>query len=632
MDNSSDKLPRPQPLNSHIYVCHHQPGSYFEDACFRPIQVGAATNADHDLGLLRDDTGTHISDKNPTFCELTALYWAWKNDTDADWIGLMHYRRFLDFTGADHRPDTHGCVNVNHVDASTFDRFGLNAATVQPLIASQPDIQAILPKKWHVKNAGYKNLAQQYAHAPHHFEKDLALLRTVLEACYPESIQHYDAVMNSAEGYFTNLFVLRKPLFDAYCEWLFTILFEVEKRLDMTNYSRAAKRVLGYLSERLFNVFIAQQNLVSPLNVIELERIFIQSKKEKINHPPKRCTQNAVSIVTAADNQFVPHVAAFMASVQDNLDKNRPLDLIVLDGGIPLEERRLLERQFHAHGPGRLTFLSCADYFTDIPLHAHFSAATFYRLSLGELLRNHERVIYLDADTIVLGDLAELYDMDLGDNVIGAVPDIIMRSFVARGVPALREAGGAPAGRYLKEWVGLGNRVNDYFQAGLILIDLDRYRTTRLREAAYADLKSKRYWFLDQDVLNKHLLGQVKFLDLSWNVVNVSIDIINGLEQDLAAKVREVFAAPRIVHYAGHKAKPWHCAHAPLAHFYWYYLRQTFWYEAVTLHRSSFSSTLDAELKRSLFYRGARAIWRRLPNTAQQRLFWLRDKIIQFAV
>ncbi|MCO8612953.1 glycosyltransferase family 8 protein [Burkholderia multivorans] len=606
----------------HIYVCHHKPGPSFSDGCFLPIQVGAA-KAPMDLGMLRDDVGDQISAKNNTFCELTALYWAWKNDPDAKWIGLMHYRRLLDFTGARHTPDAHGCVNYAALDDATITKLGLTGDAVASAIASKPGLLAILPDKWSVRNAGSRNLHTHYVNAAHHFEKDLEVLREVVGELYPADLVHYDEVMNGHDGYFTNIFVLRRDVFDEYCEWLFAILFEVERRLDLTNYSMAARRVFGYMSERLFNVFAARK-FTSADTHVELERVFVQDQKAPY-HAPARLDGEAVSVVTASDGKFVPHLAAFMASVQSNLAADKQLDLIVLDGGIPADQRALLQRQFRESGPGRLTFVACAELFSDIPVHAHFSAATFYRLSLGELLANHDRVVYVDADTVVLDDLSTLYDMDMEGNAAAAVPDVIMRSFVATGVPAMREAGGARAGEYLKNWLGMGERVSDYFQAGLIVIDLRRFREMNIRDKAYDDLISKRYWFLDQDVLNRHLLGDVKFLDLSWNVVNVSMDVISGLTTDLAAKVKEVFAAPKMVHYAGFEAKPWNNAAAPLAHFYWYYLRKTFWYEAVIERRPLSAPTMDAGLRRGPMYRGARAVWRRLPNRIQRQLFWARD-------
>nr|WP_043226562.1 DUF4422 domain-containing protein [Burkholderia glumae] len=610
----------------HIYVCHHKPGpATVSDACFRPIQVGAARSS-IDLGMTRDDTGDNISLRNGTFCELTALYWAWKNDRDAQWIGLMHYRRFLDFSGATHDLDAHGCANYDRLDDATVNALGLKASRVEALLAARPGLAAVLPQKWSVRNAGAGTLRDHYAKAAYHHESDLAVLRTVIGDLYPADLEYFDAAMNASEGYFTNIFVLRRDLFDEYCRWVFTLLFEVERRLDLTNRCIAAQRVFGYLSERLFNAF-ANRRLADPASHIDLERVFVRDVPAPYR-APMRLAGDAVSVVTASDNNFVAHLAASMTSMQANLDAHRELDLIVLDGGIHADQRALLERQFRLNGRGRLTFVACEHMFTEVPLHAHFSAATFYRLSLGELLTNHDRVVYVDADTVVLGDLATLYDMELGDRAVGAVPDIIMRSFAIGGVPALKEAGGARAQDYLRDWLGMGERGNEYFQAGLMVMDLTALREMNLRERACRDLTSKRYWFLDQDVLNRHLLGRVKFLDLSWNVVSVSMEVSDRLDANLSEKVREVFATPQMVHYAGFEAKPWNNASAPLAHFYWYYLRRTFWYEAVVERRELTAPTLDASINRSRFYRLARKIWRRMPYFMQRRLFWLRDRML----
>lgn len=83
-------------LNVKLLLCHHKESPYIKNECILPIQVGKA-NKDFTLSYcVGDDTGDNISEKNPFWCELTALYWAWKN-LDADYYGLMHYRRFLSF-------------------------------------------------------------------------------------------------------------------------------------------------------------------------------------------------------------------------------------------------------------------------------------------------------------------------------------------------------------------------------------------------------------------------------------------------------------------------------------------------------------------------------------------------------
>ena len=82
-----------------LYTAYHKTAPLLASASVRPIHVGAARAKAPLAGMIGDDTGQNISDQNREYCELTALYWAWKNDTEATHIGLMHYRRVLDFAG-----------------------------------------------------------------------------------------------------------------------------------------------------------------------------------------------------------------------------------------------------------------------------------------------------------------------------------------------------------------------------------------------------------------------------------------------------------------------------------------------------------------------------------------------------
>lgn len=79
-----------------ILVAAHKKYWMPDDSVYLPIQVGAALHSA--LGYVPDNTGYNISDKNPNYCELTALYWAWKN-LECEYIGLCHYRRYFGHTG-----------------------------------------------------------------------------------------------------------------------------------------------------------------------------------------------------------------------------------------------------------------------------------------------------------------------------------------------------------------------------------------------------------------------------------------------------------------------------------------------------------------------------------------------------
>ena len=617
-------------MNIHIYNCYHTPCKLLSDEVFRPIHVGRATSR-FALDTAGDDTGDNISRRNSSFCELTAQYWAWKNDSSADWIGLVHYRRYLDFRGNTNAVDIWGHVQLESVTDKEQDLYGINARSVRELIENCGNIVAVMPRKWDVAKAGYKNIYDHYSKSEFHHSKDLDMLRNVVGEIYPEYLEDYDNFMISTEGYFTNIFVLRKDVFDDYSKWLFSILFELEKRINTINYSKGAKRVFGYLAERLINVYFRKNFSKNEDKIIHLDRLFVRNvQKEMLNVKPLHA--NSIPVVTASDEKFVPHLAAMLASIQDNLDNNTDLDFIVLDGGISQRNKNYLERQFQRDGSGRITFLDCTDLYTAISVHMHFSTPTYYRLSLTEILKGYKKIIYLDADLIVLADLRDLYDIPLENGfAVAAVSDVVMKHFVATGTPALYSTGGQKAEQYLREWVGMGNNYAGYFQAGVMLIDIDKFKDKNIYDKSLCELKKKKYWFVDQDVLNKLLNDSVQYLDMSWNVMNHLLMVTKGLDNDLVRKIKESIDSPRIIHYAGKKAKPWNNMNAPMSQYYWHYSRKTYWYDELMQAfrpqgsvriKKYYNSMIDSVLYFMMI------TWRKMPNIIQQRLFWLRNAIV----
>ena len=87
------------------------------------------------------------------------------------------------------------------------------------------------------------------------YKKDLDSVRNIIESKYPEYITTYDKIMNGNKIYFYNMLIASKSVFDHYCEWLFNILFELEKHIDLTDYNEYQKRIYGFISERLLNVY-----------------------------------------------------------------------------------------------------------------------------------------------------------------------------------------------------------------------------------------------------------------------------------------------------------------------------------------------------------------------------------------
>lgn len=246
-----------------IYCCYHQSAPRLYSDCVQPLHVGRACRS-FALPMAGDDSGESISERNPYWCELTALYWMWKNTTD-DIVGLMHYRRILNLrTGR-----TRAWIPRDR-DVSVF---GLTHARVTELL-TQADI--ILPEKnvLHRKS----EIFTTYEHyAVCHPIEDLDLAVRILLEKHPEAEQTVKRVLhNETQGYWTNLFITSRLILNAYAAWLFDILFEVERHLQPQLAAREPyqQRVYGFLSERLFNIWLA---LHPELRICEMPTLFVES-------------------------------------------------------------------------------------------------------------------------------------------------------------------------------------------------------------------------------------------------------------------------------------------------------------------------------------------------------------------
>ncbi len=223
-----------------------------EDKMYLPLHVGAEGKNPIE-GFTPDNTGDNISSKNPYYCELTGLYWAWKN-LDADYIGLCHYRRYFS-----------ACKKLPKTEAEKF-KVVLSSDQAEGLL-SNADI--ILPKK---RNYYIETIYNHYKHTM--YIEPLDITGDVLREKYPEYVKEFEGLKHTTKMHAFNMFIMKKELLDQYCTWLFDILGEVEKRVDSSQYSDFHKRFFGRISERLLDVWIRTNKLsYAEVPVIDMQKI-----------------------------------------------------------------------------------------------------------------------------------------------------------------------------------------------------------------------------------------------------------------------------------------------------------------------------------------------------------------------
>lgn len=249
-----------------LFVCCHRAENVPEHPLFVPIQVGTVLAEECFLGFLHDDTGENISEKNRSYCELTAQYWAWKN-IETDYYGFFHYRRFLyPDTDAKHPYRIEGVPELELLDRLGYGRFSE--------LIEKYDVIAPIGEDMHV------SVREHYANAPHHHRKDLALIEQIVRERHPEMADAAEAYFSGTICYFGNIYIMKRQVFRDYCAWLFPVLEEFDRRADLSGYSPQELRVDGYLAERLFGVWLTFVR--GGLNVLELPRVhFVPDAAER---------------------------------------------------------------------------------------------------------------------------------------------------------------------------------------------------------------------------------------------------------------------------------------------------------------------------------------------------------------
>lgn len=266
-----------------ILVCCHKETPRMKDNVFVPILLGSSYANSALKESFQDDfwdsTGGNIGALHPYCAELSAIYWAWKNYDlleNPDYIGLFHYRRFLNFSQELHETDPWKCAFFDF-GQSTKERFGWDEDAISRFCGEfdliLPNEEQILdPKDW--KTPASLETHYKHAHYPEDFDNAKDLIREV----YPQYAESLERTCASQRGHFCNMFVMTREMFFEYADWLFHIIFPLKESLPITDskYEKsngAQKRVLGFLGERLFNVWIDYQKDIKKIRIKETQRL-----------------------------------------------------------------------------------------------------------------------------------------------------------------------------------------------------------------------------------------------------------------------------------------------------------------------------------------------------------------------
>ena len=217
---------------------HSKPKNPIKKLGYKYISVGG-----HYVDTFNDNIpqNDNISDKNKFYCELTATYWIWKN-YNADYVGLVHYRRFLR-------------KKHSYLIEKAINRFNIFDGLLCPassflFVRLLRKYDVILPNK-----ISFNNLTIKEQYQSSHGGDDLDIVRSVLQRKYPDAVEIFDWLLCENSFHHCNIIITKKSIFDDYSSFLFDILFECEKTIGNK------PRVYGFISERLMDVFLKLRQL-----------------------------------------------------------------------------------------------------------------------------------------------------------------------------------------------------------------------------------------------------------------------------------------------------------------------------------------------------------------------------------
>ena len=213
-----------------------------------------------------------------------------------------------------------------------------------------------------------------------------------------------------------------------------------------------------------------------------------------------------IPVFFAVDNGYIPFLGVALKSLIDNTSKENKYAIKILYTSVTEENKKRIKK--YEQENVTIEFVDLNKQLNEIKeklyTRNYFSNTTYYRLFIPELYPEYDKAVYIDSDTICLADIADLYNVDMEDNLIAAVPDGVVQTI-------------DPFKDYVERVVGVAD-YNKYFNAGVIVMNLKELRKYKFEEKFIYMLGKIRFEVAqDQDYLNRLCKGRVKMIDYSWN-------------------------------------------------------------------------------------------------------------------
>ncbi len=275
-------------------------------------------------------------------------------------------------------------------------------------------------------------------------------------------------------------------------------------------------------------------------------------------------TGKEIPVFFAVDDGYSPFLAVSIQSLADHASPENQYFIKILHTDISVENKKKISKYQRENID--IEFVDLNYYIEKIQdklyTRDYYSKTTYFRLFIPNLYPQYDKALYLDCDIVILDDIANLYGIDMGDNLVAAAPDDVIQT-----IKVFQD--------YVEKVVGVADHRN-YFNAGILLMNLDELRKFKFQEKFIYSLGKITFSVAqDQDYLNRLCKGRVKLIDKNWNRMPVTKDKV---------KPSEV----KLVHY-NLAFKPWHFEDILFKEFFWEYAKKTEYFEEILRIRDSYT-------------------------------------------
>lgn len=272
---------------------------------------------------------------------------------------------------------------------------------------------------------------------------------------------------------------------------------------------------------------------------------------------------NTIPIFFTVDDKYVPFLAVALQSLIENSSERNYYLIKILYTSITEENQEKIKK--YEKENVNIEFVDLNYYINKIKnklyTRDYYSVTTYFRLFIPNLYPQYNKALYLDCDIVLLADVAELYNIDMGDNLVAAAPDDVIQK-----IEVFQE--------YVEKVVGVADYRN-YFNAGVLLMNLDELRKFNFQEKFLYSLEKIKFAVAqDQDYLNRLCKGRVKIISNVWDKMPISNDTDTN---DL-----------KLIHY-NLAFKPWHFEDILYKEYFWKYAKKTEFFDEIIKIRDNYT-------------------------------------------